>query len=344
MVSSPEPSAAEPAVRVRVLHRPPGHYLRYVDQVVGDGGARIEYSFGRTGLRDADVDVVHLPRFDALQGTQGSSGPALVKAVLVFAAQLIYRRIALVRTLHGSDRQRPRDRWERLATWILNRVTTAFILLDEAATAPRPGRTTVIQPGHFRDRFSGFPRSEQTAGRLLFVAPVQLGGGVAVVLRAFPDATTPSLSLRVIGPAPRALAEQITRLTEEHASISAQLEPVSTGTVIREMTTSELVVLPGVERLEELTVLLSALSLDRPVLVPDSPSARALADTYGNDWVRRYSGPLTGATIDSAVSELRSSPPQGRPRLDGRDLATTGAAYAAVFTSAAKRRGSRRAR
>lgn len=335
-VPAAEPVATSP-VRVQVFHPAPGAYLRYVDQVVGEGSPEVTYQFGRVPINRTDAEVVHLPRLDALYGGEAPTGFTLFKTVLAFVRQLLRHRIALVRTLHGADRERARGRWDRLAMWILDRATAAFIVVDDAGPRP-PARTTVIPLGHFRDRFTGLPRSEQVPGRLLFLAPIQLGAGVRAPLRAFPETTDPSLSLHVIGAAPPALAEQITELTTEHASITARLEHISMGAVICEMTAAEMVLLPGAERLEELTVLMSALSLDRPVLVPESPSARALAETYGADWVRVYSGPLTGALIDQAVQQLRANPPQHRPHLDDRDLATTGAEYAAVFVTAAKHR------
>jgi beta-1,4-mannosyltransferase len=260
-------------VRVQLFSRPPGTSLRYVDQVVGEGSPTVEYTFGNT-RPNPSIDVIHLPRFEALHGPDAPTGRPLLRSVIGFVLRLLRHRVALVRTLHGVDRRRSRGRSERLATWILDRATTAFVVVEDSAPLPRSGRTTVIGLGTFRDRFVGYPRSEQTPGRLLFLAPVQLGGGVQPVLRAFPDATSPSLSLRVLGPAPAPLVEQVTQLTREHPAISACLEHVSTGTVIKEMTASEMVILPGVERLEELTVLTTALSLQRPVLVPDSPTAQ----------------------------------------------------------------------
>lgn len=336
-VSSDESQAEHSPVRVQVFSRPPGTTLRYVDQVVGEGSPTVEYTFGHA-LPSPSMDVIHLPRFEALHGAPAPTGRALLRLVVGFVLRLLRHRVALVRTVHGVDRTRRRSRWERLATWLLDRATTAFIVIDDAAPLPARRRTTVISLGSFRDRFVGYPRSEQTPGRLLFLAPVQLGGGVQPLLRAFPDATAPSLSLRVLGPAPEPLVKQITQLTATTPSISARLEHVSTATIINEMTASEMVILPGVDRLEELTVLTTALSLERPVLVPDSPTARALAEANGPAWVRRYTGPLTGAVLDRAVEELRAAPPQERPLLDATDLATTGAAYAEVFVAAAKRR------
>ena len=61
---------------------------------------------------------------------------------------------------------------------------------------------------------------------------------------------------------------------------------------------------------------LLALSLDRPVVMPDGPSARELREYVGEEWVK----PVRGSVNDFLTAALSSDAPAGpRPSLDQLD-------------------------
>jgi len=106
--------------------------------------------------------------------------------------------------------------------------------------------------------------------------------------------------------------------------------------LVREITSSELVVLPFAAITNSGSLLL-ALSLDRPVLVPSSPMTDALAAEVGPGWVLTYDGTLQPATLEQALADARSLGVEGRPDLSGREWGVIGAAHAEVFAGAAAR-------
>jgi hypothetical protein len=319
--------------------RPPAPVLRYVDQVVGSP-SDVEFRFSQGVLTAFDVDVVHVaePNLDLLLGTRGASGYQRLLATLVLARNLRRHRIALVRTLHHPGKRRT-GRAQQLANRALDRATTAFVVLDGMAGSPDARRTAVIPHPHFRDRYVGYPRGGLLRGRMLCVSAGDLPAQVQGLL-AIPRITnTEGVTLRLAGTAPRALAESIRSAIARHAgTVSARLERLSDGAQVQEIDSAELVVLPKIETLSDVQIVFLVLSLDRPVLLPRTEAMARLADQVGPGWVILSDGPITAQVVDDAFASLRSNDRAERPALDDRDLATTHAAYAAVFHAAASSR------
>ncbi len=281
------------------------------------------------------TDVVHLHRLNPLLGPR-VSGPKRVLIVAAVAVLLKRHRIALVRTVHGA---RSPGLVATLSNWILDRVTTSFVALDGTTSVPRGRAVTIIPHGHHRDRFIGYPRAEQVPDRVLCIAPVPPGRDLEGPLQ---DLTSPSgLPLRVVGEA----SIELSGLTGQAAGATeagTRVERVSDGALVAEMSAAGLVVVPRVTELEDISLLLLALSVDRPVLVPDTEMTRRLSDEVGAAWVHRYAGELTAESLDAARQALRAKPAAGRPNLDGRDPGDTAARYAEVFRAAAVKAGRRR--
>lgn len=317
-------------------HRQPAPSAAYVDQVIGSGDQGIDFRFFGGMLRSYDGDVVHVHR-DLPLGRRSAGGLRRVGVAVAFVALLKRHRIALVRTLHEPNAAR-HGRWERLATWIVDRATTSFVVLDPDTPVPG-GRTAEVVPyGHFRDRYLGYPRADKVDGRVLCIGSEELTPAAIRPLRVFSVTRTPGLSLRLVGPAPRAVAEAAARaVAAMPEKVSVRLERVSDAAMVQEISAAEIVSVPGVERPADRAIAFLALSLDRPLLVRDGRAARRLAEEVGQGWVRRYSGPITAAVIDEAIEAVRSDAPAGRPQLDGRDWDTISATYADIFRAAAAR-------
>lgn len=281
------------------------------------------------------TDVVHLHRLNPLLGPR-VSGPKRVLMMAAVAGLLKRHRIALVRTVHGP---RSAGLIAAASNWILDRVTTSFVVLDEATSVPGGRPVTVIPHGHYRDRFLGYPRAEQVPDRVLCIAPVAPGRDLEGPVQ---DRTTPSgLPLRVVGDA----SIELSGLTGEvpvSTEPSTRVERVSDGALVTEMSAAALVVVPRIAELEDLSLVMFALSLDRPVLVPDTVSTQQLSDEVGARWVHRYPGELTAETLDATMQALQTNPPTGRPDLDRRDPGDTSARYAEAFRAAAAKAGRKR--
>jgi hypothetical protein len=102
------------------------------------------------------------------------------------------------------------------------------------------------------------------------------------------------------------------------------------------VTEAELVVLPYRDVHNSGAALL-ALSLDRPVLVPDNEVTAELAAEVGPGWVHRYDGELTAETLRRALSAVREERRAPRPDLSGREWDGAAAAHVAVYRQARDR-------
>ena len=348
----PAPTTDDRPLLVFSSHRTPAPRVSYIDQVVGDGSQGIDFNFFRGVLRQTEMDVVHLARPDIfLASTRGrrrslkqrvlAAALPVVRAVTL-AVTLRRHRIALVQTLHGRAARR-RGGWvTRLPRRILDAATTSFVVVDPTTTVPRGKPVTHIPFGEYRERFEGYPRAEQVQGRLLVVGP-ELGRRDVAPVTLAPLTDLAELTFRVVG----SLTDPVAVTTVNEAmtrcpAVSARDERVSDGTMVQEISASELVLISRTDELDELSTVFMALSLDRPVLVPDSPAIRRVADSVGTGWVLTYEGGLSAEGLEAAVTALRAAPPTGRPNLEGRDPATTSAAYARVFRDAAAKAGPRR--
>ncbi|WP_310537066.1 hypothetical protein [Nesterenkonia flava] len=310
-------------------HRPPAPKVRYVDQIVGDELSGVDFGFFGAAYRDQDADVVHVHDLDALLGE--GKDPDRVAAAEEFIAALTSRSIALVQTLL------PRDPRDTPAHQVLDRATNAFIILDEDTATPDPEITTLIPHAHFRDRFLGYPRGERIQGRVLCVSRTDTARSAEAPLKVFSVVDTADLTLRVVGEEDPDLEPLIGRAVRRtNGAVSARLETLSEAEIVREIDGAEVVLLPETESLEDLTVLFLVLSLDRPVILPRSSTATALASEVGPGWIQTYEGPLTAEVLDEAVEAVRTAERGERPHLDGRDLETTAREYAEVFRRAAR--------
>jgi beta-1,4-mannosyltransferase len=310
--------------------------VSYVDQIVGEDQHDVAFGSFSGMPKAAEVDVVHLHRLTALGGSR-AAGIKRIAAAGALALMLKRNRIALVRTLQGADARGGAGRYAKVANRILNQVTTEFVVVDDSTADAIPKPATTIPYGHYRERFVGYPRSERTPGRLLYMSPFR-GDKAESIVSAFLARQAHEVSLRFVGGATDERSAAISRLAEAAPdAISTRIERVSDGTLVAEITGADLVIVPRAAELEDIHQIFLALSLDRPVLVPDNPLTRSIAASVGEEWVHRYEKPLSTARLDEVFRSLRDNPPTGEPNWEGRDTETTTAAYADVYRRAAQK-------
>ncbi|MDN3442786.1 hypothetical protein [Microbacterium sp. APC 3901] len=327
---------ANPGSRIDPLvvltdHRSPQANVSYIDQIIGEGVDGIKFSHFARELRDLDVDVVHVNQAVRLLGGAGTTNDERADIAQAVVAELRRRELPLVQTLYGPH-QGAGAEWRRA----FDDATAMFIVLDEATSTPAPGRTTVIPHAHYRDRFVGYPRKEQIPGRLLAISPNRLVKVAAGPLKIFPLTNTPGLSLRVMGQPNAALDALLEKVLGRHPErVSAVTGLVSDAMMVNEISASELVILPDNATLVDESMLMLALSLDRPVLVPESAATRLLAEEVGSGWVHHHEGAVTAERLDEVVDAVRNTPRSEHPDLSRRDAGATAARYAEVFRSVA---------
>ncbi|WP_010523531.1 hypothetical protein [Nesterenkonia sp. F] len=307
----------------------------YVDQIVGDGISEDEFSFFMGSYRPREVDVVHFYDVAGFLGGRRRTSEERFAAATEIVEDVRSRGIALIRTVIGSPER------QDAAAALLDQATDRFVVLDRATPTPDPQRTTFIPHAHHRERFLGYPRGEKVPGRLLCIARAGVGRSAEGPLKTFSVTDTPGLSLRVVGEEDPTIASTLSRAVRRNReAVSSRTEMLSDAELIREIDGAELVILPEVESLNDMGLLFTVLSMDRPVLMPDGPAARQLAEDVGAGWVMRHSGPITAESVDEAVGALRKSSRSERPNLEGRDISSTGESYAEVYREAKNRTAS----
>jgi beta-1,4-mannosyltransferase len=280
-----------------------------------------------------DVLHVHWPEV-LVRDTTSARTLARQLLYLLLLVRIRIGRKALVRTLHNIA---PHESGSAAEGWLLrlgDRWTTCWIALNEFTPVPSAAPSVLIPHGHYRDWFAGYALPPVDAGRLLHFGRIRRYKGLAELLAGFRDLADPALRLRIVGRAddPR-LAQLVRAATRADDRITADQRYVAESDAATEFGRAELVVLPY-PQLHNSGVALLALSLGRPVLVPDNTVTRALAAEVGSAWVIRYDGTLDARALRAGVESLRSHPPSEAPDLRGREWQQIGRAHAAAFEHA----------
>ena len=314
----------------------------------GEPGLEPRFFSWRTGLL-GHFDVLHLHWPESR--LRGSTRFRTMARQMLFTAILVRVRLLrrpIVRTVHNVELPRGLTLRERRILALCDRWTTLRIRMNEHTPIPVGCPSVTISHGHYRDWFRAFLRAEIVPGRLAFVGLIRRYKGVRLLTDAFHQ-TLPAhdqLTLHISGhPSSPELAEELRSAERDDGRISLQLERIDDATLVREVSEAELVVLPYPE-MHNSGAVLTALSLDRPVLVPDNPVNRRLQAEVGEQWIQCYEAPLTGAELVAALAAVRAIPSSTpRPELDARDWRFGAAQHHAAYLQAltAVGRGERRA-
>lgn len=264
---------------------------------------------------------------------RGSSPLKTVLRHLATAMLLVRWRLSgtrLVRTQHNIASHERAPRPTRALLNAIDRATTVTIDLN-GQTPPllgRPQRT--ILHGHYRDWYREQPQPRAVPGRLGCVGMIRPYKGIDNLVSAVHESTDQTLSLLVAG---RPINDEV--LSQLHAAadgdwrVSIHAAFLSDAVFVRSIRESELVVLPYPAMLNSGGAL-AALSLGRPVLVPDNPVTRALAEEVGSAWVQRFEGALSAATLHKALRTVRRDV-RGRPELSAREWGQAGADHLETY-------------
>lgn len=306
---------------------------RYGDQVVDEAPAdvlHLPFSWGRALLGRYDLVHAHWPEYLARHRLP----PLRVGKRILFdlwVRRLTVRRTPVVRTLHNLEPHQAGDPAEAALLERFDRLTAMRIRLNPFTPAPGPQPTVTIPHGHYVDRFAKLSRPEMLPGRLLLVGSLKPYKGVDRLVAEFSAHDDPSLTLRIVGrPMTPGLADALASAAASDARISHRLGLVPDAAMVEEMARAELVVLPYRE-MHNSGVVLLALSIGRPVLVPDNDVNRWLADETGPRWVHRFDPPFTMAAVVDALASSRRRPDDACPTLIDRDWETVARRHAEAY-------------
>ena len=245
-------------------------------------------------------------------------------------------RTAVVRTAHNLAPHASVSRVEMFLLRRLERRTTLVIRLNDQTPVATGLPVRTIPHGHYRDWFAEHPHPRPTPSHVAFVGLIKPYKNVESLIGVIRDATitSPEITLQVAGnPAEPELAASLRRAAEDVPQITLRLEHLSDADLVDAVGRAELVVLPYRE-LHNSGAALLALSLDRPVLLPDNAVTGRLAAEVGAGWVLRYDGELSVAKLVSALRRAGSLPGGARPDLSRRAWDTAGNEHLAAYREA----------
>lgn len=276
-------------------------------------------------------DVVHLHWPETMLGA--STMPRrFTRAILAHAYLMRLRtfRVPAVRTVHNLDLPAGLNPLEYAYLRGIDRQTSVRIHLNEATRdlVESPGPVVMIPHGHYRDWYAPYPRTEAVPGRVGFVGLIRRYKNVSGLVRAFADARekSESISLHVAGnPSDNELASELRAAAGGDPAATFDLRFLEDADLVTAVTSCELLALPY-HHMHNSGVVLTALSLDRPVLVPNNEATRAVRDEVGPGWVFTYDGELTGETLLLALDECRRARTT-RPDLHRREWDRVGEAH-----------------
>lgn len=261
---------------------------------------------------------------------------------LGFLCRLKMQRIPIVRTMHNLERPEGLSALHSRILDLIDAQTAMRIRLNQHTPCPAGSAVSLIPHGHYVDWFNKFSRPDAIPGRLTFAGLVRRYKGVEVLIGAFGDLQDASLSLCIAGnPTSASIAEEVRRLADGDQRIELDLKFQSEQEFAQRISESELVILPY-HLMHNSGGTLAALSLNRPVLIPDNQINRELSAEVGSGWVYLFDGALDPADIANTLESLRSHPPAGVPDLSGRSWDYSGESHVRAYEQALRLLGAPR--
>lgn len=308
-------------------------YVVQLADSVRESGANVQYFSWRAALLGR-YDVLHIHWPEVMMRRDGTLARAAARVrFAMMMARLQLTGTPIVRTAHNIRAHETGARLEAALLRWCDRRTRVWIVLNESSTVPVGARRILIPHGDYTDWFSRYPKSEPVAGQLISFGLIRPYKGTELLLESFTRVTTPGASLRIVGkPSTDELRTVVESAAREDSRISAALAYVEDSTLALEITAAHLVVLPY-QDMHNSGALLLALSLERPVLVPDTAITRKLADEVGPGWVHLYQGALTTEALDAA---LTAPAPTESPDLAAREWPKLGLAHVDAYRAACR--------
>lgn len=290
------------------------------------------FRWKRALLGRLDVFHVHWP--ELLVGGHRLSGRMARRLLTaLFLLRIRLTKVAVVRTLHNLERPSDMARIDLALLSALDRLTTLTITLNDDTPLPAGHARRTILHGHYRDWFAPYPAPDAVEGRLGYVGLVRRYKGVEQLIAAYRELDAEGSSLSIAGrPSTDDLAEELRGLAGEDARIDFRFRFLDDAELVGRIAEAEVIVLPY-RHMHNSGTALAALSLARPILVPDNEVNRALAEEVGEQWVHLFDGELTASDL-ARVRDAVSGGLDGAPDLSRRDWAAVGGAHSAAFHAA----------
>lgn len=272
-----------------------------------------------------DVFHAHWPEI-LVNGSSPAKKVARQAMTAAFFARLVATRTPVVRTLHNLERPSGISRRENAMLAAFEKMTDLYVLINPIGEAPDGKRSVRVLHGHYRDWYAKFPQPAAVPGRISYFGLIRRYKGVEDLVAAFRQLTG-DVSLSIGGrPSTDEQKAEIEQAAADDPRITTTLRFLSDEELVAACREGQLTVLPY-RHMHNSGSALAALSLDRPVLVPDNEANRALAAEVGPGWVHTFTGELTTDDLQRALEATAEADGRSeRPDLSKRDWAQCGVA------------------
>ena len=311
-------------------------YTILLAESIRDAGAALTYFSWRNALFGRyDVFHVHWPEI-LVEGRTPLRRLVRQALTVLLVARLAITRRPLVRTVHNLGLPEGLSVIQRGILTLIDRRTALRVRLNDHTPVLPPFAT--IPHAHFRSWFTSYRPSPIVRGQVGYVGRIRRYKGVESLLEAFAATRVLAgmgqespLRARIAGYASTPeLETTLLQLAGGDANVAIEFGFVADSTIVDVVTSSELVVLPY-RVMHNSSAAITALSLGRPVLVPDNEVTRDLAIEMGPGWVHTFTGELSGEALVAALGSVREHPPAEPPRMDARQWARSGEDHVAAF-------------
>jgi beta-1,4-mannosyltransferase len=322
--------------KTRVLHTTPApnYTTRYNRHMAATEDVEIRPLFlnwRRALFGGFDVLHVHWPEHFVPAGSRPRDRVARVLAMMIIG-HLRRRQIPVVRTLHNiTPHLLCHDGSGERLRIVLNDLTRAEIHLVPGDPRVSRGEPHLIPHGSYREPYADTVTESAIPGRVLHFGRLESYKGVPELLAVMRESSVDHL--RIVGaPADRRVAAAIHNAAKSDGRISYRLAFVADSELALEISRSTFCVFPYRE-LHSSGAVLVALSMNRPILVPRTPTTEALQQEVGSKWVRIYET-FDGAELDAAMAWFSSARPGfARPDLSDRTWQLVRDRHGAVIRS-----------
>lgn len=312
-----------PPVRLRILADPgidAREHNPYTTLLYGNMQADVEnFSYRRCLTGRYDILHIHWPHWELAYWKNSSS--VLIRllrklAAIDFARARGAKLVWTAHNLKAHDGLHPRlEQW--FSRQFLGRLD-GFLSLTEGGRSAvwqkfpqlRDCPSFVIPHGHYRNQYQKEDRPAarralgitETERVILFFGQIRPYKNVPGLVSAFRQARIPGAVLQIAGrPNAPELKAEVETAAQGDSSVRLDLTQIPDSLVQRYFSAADLVILPFSDIFNSGSAIL-ALSLNRPVLVPRWGAMSELEAAIGPDWVRTYSGDLTGSEISAALA------------------------------------------
>lgn len=305
-------------------------YVRLLTSAVSEQVEVQFFSWRRALLGSYDVFHVHWPEALVRRRTlQGRIACRLLLTLLLM--RLAMSRTPIVRTEHNLRPHELGNLHEVILLRVLDRLTTAWIVMNGSASEGPRNKLHAIPHGHYKDWYdvgAGLPTKRQN--RLLTFGLIRPYKGIEELIRAFAALNVDSrFELEIIGkPQNKIYAQELLASVASVPNIVTDFRHIPDTELTRAIAEAALVILPY-RAMHNSGALLLALSLGTPVLVPKNDMTDALAAEVGDLWVQRFETSITPEAILAAATSTRAI--EGSPNLSMRDWSRIGMQHVRLY-------------